>query len=106
MNRHVGVLPVLFVIAGAAAWTTNAQAMPHAPIIAPTLGVPVAGGCGLGVHRGQFDGCEHVYGGYYPGYYRGYRNNYYAGFGRGGLCGGRGTHLACNFYGICGVACN
>ena len=36
----------------------------------------------------------------------GYRNNYYTGFVSRGVCNGRGTHLACNVYGICWVACN
>ena len=44
--------------------------------------------------------------GYYAGYGGGYRNNYYTGFNSGGVCSGRGTHLACNRYGICWVACN
>ena len=67
--------------------------------------VPVASGCGLGVHRGPYDGCDPIYG-YYAGYDRGYRNNYYTGFVSRGVCSGRGTHLACNFFGTCWVACN
>jgi len=67
------------------------------------LTIPVTRGCGLGVHRGPFDGCYPIY---YSGYDRGYRNAYYAGPVSGGVCGGRGTHLACNFYGICWIACN
>lgn len=65
--------------------------------------IPVASGCGIGVHRGPFDGCYPIY---YAGYDRGYRNPYYAGPVNRGVCGGRGTHLACNIYGICWVACN
>lgn len=101
MKRYLFLLLVSLAIAYAA----DTEAMPLAPVVAPELIFSVASGCGLGVHRGPFDGCEPVYG-YHPGYYRGYRNNYYAGFGRGGQCGGRGTHLACSFYGICWVACN
>lgn len=102
MKRYLFALLVTFAVTGAVC----AEAMPLGPIAAPALRIPVASGCGLGVHRGPFDGCEPVYGGYYPGYDRGYRNNYYVGYNRGGVCGGRGTHLACNFYGICWVACN
>jgi hypothetical protein len=67
--------------------------------------IPVASRCGLGVHRAPLNSCYPVYG-YYAGYYDGYRNNYYTGFNSRGVCSGRGTHLACNFYGICWVACN
>ena len=102
MKRYLFLLLILIGSACAA----GTEAMPLAPIATPKSDVSVASGCGLGVHRGPFDVCEPVYGGYYPGNYRGYRNNYYAGFGRGGQCGGRGTHLACNFFGICWVACN
>jgi hypothetical protein len=79
-----------------------AQAMPLHQLRANSI-IPVASGCGLGVHRGPFDGCYPIY---YAGYDSGYRNNYYTGFVSRGVCGGRGTHLACNFYGICWVACN
>jgi hypothetical protein len=86
----------------------EAQAMPVAPNgLAPAaaLSIPVASGCGLGVRRGPYDGCYPVYG-HYAGYFRGYRNAYYTGPVSRGVCGGRGTHLACNFFGICWVACN
>lgn len=83
---------------------STARAMPLDPLQAGLL-IPVASGCGLGVHRGPLDGCYPVYG-YYAGYGGGYRNNYYTGFNSGGVCSGRGTHLACNPYGICWVACN
>ena len=36
-----------------------------------------AGGCGIGVHRGPYNGCSPVYGGYYNGYYDRYYNGYY-----------------------------
>ena len=83
---------------------STVRAMPLDPLQAGLL-IPVASGCGLGVHRGPLDGCYPVYG-YYAGYGGGYRNNYYTGFNSGGVCSGRGTHLACNPYGICWVACN
>ena len=102
MKRYLFLLLVSLATACAA----DTEAMPLAPVVAPELNISVASGCGLGVHRGPFDGCEPVYGGYYPGYYRGYRDSYYAGVGRGRQCGGRGTHPACNFYGICQVACD
>jgi hypothetical protein len=90
-----------FVVAGIAA----AQAMPLHRVQGSDLIISVASGCGLGVHRGRYDGCYPVYS-YYADYYRGYRNAYYAGPVSGGVCGGRGTHLACNYYGMCWVACN
>jgi hypothetical protein len=102
MKRYLFIL----LVSVAATCAADIEAMPLAPIVAPELTISVASGCGLGVHRGPFDGCEPVYGAYYPGFYHGYRNNYYAGFGRGGQCGGRGTHLACSLYGICWLACN
>ena len=83
---------------------STARAMPLDRLQAGLL-IPVASGCGLGVHRGPLDGCYPVYG-YYAGYGGSYRNNYYTGFNSGGVCSGRGTHLACNRYGICWVACN
>ncbi len=82
------------------------KAMPVATVSAPTLSIPVASGCGLGVHRGPFDGCETIYDGNYAGVGRNPYNHYYVGFARGGFCGGRGTHLACNNLGLCRVVCN
>jgi hypothetical protein len=38
---------------------------------------------------------------YYAGYGSSYRNAYYIGPVSGGVCGGRGAHIACNAYGIC-----
>ena len=85
----------------------DAQAMPVAiPIATPALSILVASGCGLGVHRGPFDGCETVYDGNFTGARRSPYNQYYVGFGRGGFCSGRGTHLACNRFGSCWIACN
>ena len=93
----------------AATGAARSEAMPVGRVGGASLSITVASGCGLGVRRGPLDGCEPIYGWYYPGYGRGVRNdynNYYVGFGRGGFCGGRGTHLACDFYGNCWVACN
>ena len=108
-------------IAGVAA----AQAMPfhsaHSGFI-----IPVASGCGIGVHRGPYDGCEPINGGYYGnndrsdyrsyyrGYYRGYYDGYYDGYYRGpgrslmvdqGACSGREMYRVCNVYGECRAAC-
>jgi hypothetical protein len=70
---------------------SNADAMPvaaHGPTQA-NLTIQVASGCGLGVRRGPFNGCEplYAYGGYYGyrraylrGNYRGYRRGYYRGY--------------------------
>jgi hypothetical protein len=58
---------------------------------------------GLGMRRGPFDRCDPFY---YAGYGSSYRNAYYIGPVSGGVCGGRGAHIACNAYGICWVACN
>ena len=96
---------LFFVFAFGVAANTSAQAMPFQQLQNDLI-VPVSSGCGLGVHRGPYDGCYPAYGGYYGGPYRGYRNAYYVGAISGGVCGGRGTHLACNFYGMCWVACN
>jgi len=40
------------------------------------VGAAQAGGCGIGVHRGLYNGCS----GYHGGYYRGYRQGYYRGY--------------------------
>jgi len=79
-----------------------AVAMPLQRLQATAI-VPVASGCGLGVRRGPFDRCDPYY---YIGYGSSSRNAYYIGPVSGGVCGGRGTHLACNSYGICWIACN
>lgn len=95
------------------------QAMPF-HTVHPGLTIHVGSGCGLGVHRGPFDGCnDYVYGGqyrsYYRGYYRGYNDGYYdgyyQGFGRSlivdqGACSGRGMYRVCNDYGTCWAECN
>jgi hypothetical protein len=81
---------------------SRANAMPLLQLKVSAI-VPVASGCGLGVRRGPYERCDPIY---YAGYSSGYRNNYYIGPVSGGVCGGRGTHLACNLYGICWIACN
>ena len=88
------------------------QAMPLAPLEQTQAGltIPVAGGCGVGWHRGPMGGCR--------------RNGYYGGVYYGGAvvapgvvvappvvvvapapCGGRGTHRVCNPY-RCWRVCN
>jgi hypothetical protein len=89
------------------------QAMPLAPLEQAQAGltIPVAGGCGLGFHRGPYGGCR--------------RNGYYGGMYYGapavvaapgivvappvvvapGPCGGRGSHRVCNPY-RCWRVCN
>ena len=67
--------------------TVNAHAMPVAAISPTQTGLTftVSSGCGIGVHRGPFDGCDpvYVYDGYYGAYSRGYRLGYYRGYRRG-----------------------
>jgi hypothetical protein len=94
-----------FIFAFVVAGIVSAQAMPMVRAQAGLISL-VASGCGLGVHRGPFDGCYLINDAYFARYYRGYRNAYYVGPVTGGVCGGRGTHLACNYYEICWVACN
>jgi hypothetical protein len=96
-------------VACLAIWVAQAQAMPLAPPLpVPSVNIPVSSGCGLGVHRGPFDGCGVVYDGNYVPFARGPYNRYYVGFyGAGaGACGGRGTHYICNRIGLCRVVCN
>jgi hypothetical protein len=99
--KRLGFFIFAFVVAG----IVSAQAMPLVRT-QPDLIVLVASGCGLGVHRGPLDGCTPINDGYFARYYRGSRNAYYVGPVTGGVCGGRGTHIACNYYEICWVACN
>jgi hypothetical protein len=102
MKRYCFLPLIVCVTLGAA----QTQATPVAPIAIPSASIPVASGCGLGVHRGPFDGCETVFDGNYPGARRSPYNGYYMGFARGGICGGRGTHLVCNGFGLCRIVCN
>jgi len=90
----------------------TSQAMPLAPLEQAQAGltIPVAGGCGVGFHRGPYGGCR--------------RNGYYGGVYYGGAvvapgvvvaappvvvapgpCGGRGSHRVCNPY-RCWRVCN
>ena len=90
----------------------TSQAMPLAPLEQAQAGltIPVAGGCGVGFHRGPYGGCR--------------RNGYYGGVYYGGAvvapgvvvaappvvvapgpCGGRGAHRVCNPY-RCWRVCN
>ncbi|MGH6727954.1 MAG: GCG_CRPN prefix-to-repeats domain-containing protein [Pseudolabrys sp.] len=75
-----------------------AQALPLVPDRAATgMIIQVAGGCGIGWHRGPLGGCR--------------RNGWYGGRYWGparvaGPCFGRGWHRACNGYGRCWRVCN
>ena len=93
-----------------------AQAMPFGSNqTQDSLVIPVAGGCGIGFHRGPYGGCRAngYYGGpvvvappvYYggPGYYVAAPG---APVGPGPYpCGGRGQHRVCGPNG-CWMACN
>jgi hypothetical protein len=61
--------------------------------------IPVAGGCGVGFHRGPYGGCRRNAGGpvvVVPG----------AVVVAPGPCGGRGMHRVCNGLGRCWRVCN
>jgi hypothetical protein len=92
------------------------QAMPLAPDPAPSgMIIKVAGGCGIGFHRGPYGGCRRN--GYYGGVYFGapavvvapapvYGAPPGAPVGPGPYpCGGRGQHRVCGPNG-CWMACN
>jgi hypothetical protein len=99
-----------------------AQPMPFHPI-STEVAIPISSGCGLGVRRGPFDGCNVIYGSYYRygggyrayrhgyvrGYDDGYRDGYYDGSGAlmvdQGACSGRQMYPVCNIYGRCWAAC-
>jgi hypothetical protein len=111
------LLSFVFGISISIVGVAGAQAMPFHSANAEFI-IPVASGCGIGVHRGPYDGCEPIYGGYYRssyrsydrGYYRGYYDGYYHGPGRSlivdqGACSGRGMYRVCNVYGECRAAC-
>ena len=90
-----------------------AQAMPLAPLEQAQAGIaiPVAGGCGVGFHRGPYGGCRAN--GYYGGVYYGGAAVVAPGVVVAappvvvapGPCGGRGTHRVCNPY-RCWRVCN
>ena len=81
----------------------TAKAMPLQQLQSNLI-IPAASGCGLGVHRGPLDGCFPIQ--ISPGDTPPYRTNYYVGYVSRGVCEGRGTHVACNRFGLCWVACN
>jgi hypothetical protein len=101
--KQYGFLPLVVCATMVAA---PAKAMPVAPIAVQSVSLLIASGCGLGVRRGPFDGCETVYDGNYAAVRHNPYNHYYIGFARGGFCGGRDTQLACNNFGLCRVVCN
>jgi hypothetical protein len=101
MNRYF----FLALIAGVTVGAAQTQAMPVSPIAVSSVIIPVASGCGLGVHRGPVDGCETIFDGNFAGAGRNPYNQY-VGFARNRICGGRGAHLACNGSGLCRVVCN
>lgn len=127
MNKLLSLVFMLGIFSAA-----SAHAMPVA-VIGSTqadLTIPVGSGCGIGVRRGPFDGCDPVYGGYYGefdrgyqvGYYRGYRRGYFEGYNDAhypyvryydnggvvlidkGICG-FGSYLSCS-HGTCWRFCN
>jgi hypothetical protein len=96
----------------------GALAMPFR-VASVELTIPISSGCGIGVHRGPYGGCNVIYGGdyrahyhaYSHGYYDGYRDGYYDGSGRRrmvdqGACSGRHMYRVCNIYGTCWAVCN
>lgn len=101
-----------------------AEAMPFNPAHSGFI-IPVSSGCGIGVHRGPYDGCDPIYGGYYRSYYGGYYRSYHRGYYRGyydgfydgfyrwpgrslivdqGACSGLRMYRICNAYG-CWLVC-
>jgi hypothetical protein len=79
MNKLLSLVFVL-VISG----TSSTYAIPVVALAAAQTGltIQVGSGCGLGVRRGPFNGCDpvYVYGGYGLGYYQGYRRGHYRGY--------------------------
>jgi hypothetical protein len=81
---------------------TAVQAMPLAPEQAPaSMTIKVAGGCGIGFHRGPYGGC------------RPNRGDVVVVPGAAvvvapgpGPCGGRGRHQVCGIDGRCVMVCN
>jgi hypothetical protein len=110
----VAILTLLSFSVGVA----GAQAIPFRAASAE-LTVLISSGCGIGVRRGPYDGCNVIYGGGYRAQYRayshgyrdGYRDGYYVGSGGGlmvdqGACSGGRMYRVCNIYGTCWAACN
>jgi hypothetical protein len=82
MNRLLSLIFVLSVFGG-----STAYAMPVAPLgpTQATLTIKVGSGCGLGVRRGPFNGCDPVYDGNgNEGDYRAYRRGYYRSYRQDG----------------------
>ncbi len=82
MSKLVSLVFVLVI-----SCAVSAHAMPVAALapVQTELTIPVVSGCGLGVRRGAFNGCDAVYvyvgyGGYRPDYYQGCRRGYYRGY--------------------------
>ncbi|HEX5508835.1 MAG TPA: hypothetical protein VFX37_10065 [Pseudolabrys sp.] len=85
--------------------------------VSPGIILPVAGGCGIGVHRGPFNGCNVAYRPYRHAYYRGYVHGYRDGYlddvyGHGpawlvdqGACSGLKPYLICAPGGPCWADC-
>jgi hypothetical protein len=107
-----------FVFGISIAGVATAHAMPFHPENAGFI-ISVSSGCGIGVHRGPYNGCEPIYDGYYRtnyrsyyrGYYRPYYDSYYHGPGPSlmvdqGACSGRHMYRVCNVYGECWAACD
>jgi hypothetical protein len=109
MNKSIALnkLIALAVVLGMSA--SAVQAMPPAPgqtgdnlVVDNNLVVKIAGGCGMGFHRGPGGGCRPNGGGpavvvapgaviVEPG---------------AGPCGGMGRHRVCNADGRCAMVCN
>jgi hypothetical protein len=68
-----------------------------------SLVIQVAGGCGVGFHRGPYGGCRRN--GWYDGRYWGTPAVVAPGVVVG-PCGGRGAHEVCGPYGRCRMVCN
>ena len=93
----------------------GAQSMPFHQIPAGSA-VSLAGGCGIGVHRWPYNGCNPVYygsyyGDYYMGYRHGYRHGYYVGRYQSsrlvdhGPCNDGRMYPVCDDLGVCWAAC-
>jgi hypothetical protein len=105
MNRFFVLLLIAAAVGSSAVAT---QAMPLASNqTQDRLVVLVAGGCGVGFHRGPYGGCRAN--GYYGGRYWGAPVVVAPGavvVAPGGPCGGRGRHRVCNGMGGCWMVCN
>jgi hypothetical protein len=109
MNKLLAIVLGISIVGVAAA-----QAMPFSLARSGFI-IQVASGCGLGVNRGPYGGCdpiygEHYYSNYRHGYYDGFYDGYYYGPGRSrlvdqGACSGRDIYRVCNIYGVCWAAC-